>query len=104
MKPAPQISSPKGQARRELNPSQPPSSAPLTDYNFQGPAETSACSTISLPGKKLHAFRIISRDFLGTEMTRDSSAELFLFALVAGISAWPVFLMIVAVTRMVRNY
>jgi hypothetical protein len=104
MKPAPQISSPKDEAPPETNPSHRQPSAPLTDYNFKTTADTSAGAAVSLPEKNLRAFRTVGRDFLDREMNRDDVAEFFFFALITGISAWPIFSMIETVTRLVRKY
>jgi hypothetical protein len=104
MKPATPISSPQLKAHHESNAPRAHSSSPLTDYNFQPTAEARTGSTVRGLEKKLRAFRILSRDFLGAEMNRSYTAELLFFALVTGVSAWPIASMIVAVTRMVRNY
>ena len=42
--------------------------------------------------------------FFGAETSRQYVAELLLFILITGISAWPIISAIVAVTRLVRNY
>jgi len=41
---------------------------------------------------------------LGVERSRDYVAELLLFVLITGIAAWPVVSMLIAVTRLIRNY
>jgi hypothetical protein len=104
MKSAPQISSQPLKADCERNEPRGHSSSPLTDYNFQPTAEARTGSAVSGLEKKLRAFRLLSRDFLGAEMNRSYTAELLFFALVTGVSAWPIVSMIVAVTRLVRNY
>jgi hypothetical protein len=93
MKPTPQISPGRNASR----------SFPLTDYSFQATAE--ACggsSTISQ--EKLRAFRDLSSEFFGAEASRDYIAELLFFVVITAISAWPIMSMLVAVTRLVRNY
>jgi len=92
MKPTPQIS-----------PSQ-HTGFPLTDYNFQATIDARPTSSAILSKKKLRAFRKVSSEFFGAEMSRDYVFELLLFMLITGISAWPIISAIVAVTRLVRNY
>lgn len=53
---------------------------------------------------KLPAFHKLSSGLFGAEKTRDHVAELLLFTIIAAISAWPIVSMLVAVTRLVRNY
>lgn len=56
------------------------------------------------PAAKLPAFHKLSSQFLGAERSRDYVAELLFFILIAGIAAWPLISMLMAVTRMIRNY
>lgn len=79
-------------------------SFPLTDHNFHATVETQTRSSVTLSATKSDAFHKLSSEFFGAEMNRDYVAELFLFILITGVSAWPVISMIVAVTRLVRNY
>jgi hypothetical protein len=46
----------------------------------------------------------MSSGFFGAETSRQYVAELLLFILITGISAWPIISAIVAVIRLVRNY
>jgi hypothetical protein len=94
MKPKPQIS-PMQHA---------PRSFPLTDYFFQAADDAKSTSTAIFPDKKLRAFRKVSSEFFRAEATRDYIAELLFFIVITGISAWPIMSMLVAVTRLVRNY
>jgi hypothetical protein len=94
MKPTPQIS-PRQNA---------PRSFPLTDYSFQAAGDAKSSSSAIFPAKKLRAFRKVSSEFLGAETSRDYIAELLFFILITGIAAWSVVRMLVAVTRLVRNY
>jgi hypothetical protein len=94
MKPTPQIS-PKQHAFRNN---------PLTDYSFQATVEAKAGSSAVGPAKKAPAFHKLSSEFFGAETSRDYFAELVFFILIAGIAAWPVMLMLIAVIRMIRNY
>jgi hypothetical protein len=100
MKPTSQTSSQRNPDRDNAN----RRGFPLTDYSFQATREARTSSSGILLGKKLRAFRNLSTEFFGTETRLDYVAEAVLFALFGGISAWPIVSMIVAVTRLVRNY
>jgi hypothetical protein len=52
----------------------------------------------------LPAFHTLSTEFLGAETSRDYVTELLFFVFITGIAAWPVVSMLIAVTRMIRNY
>jgi hypothetical protein len=88
----------------QISPSQHASSFPITDYSFQATADTKSSSSAVLPAKTLRAFRNLSREFFGTETSRDYIAELLFFILLTGVSAWPITSAIIAMTRLVRNY
>ena len=94
MKPIPQIS-PSEHASRNF---------PLTDYSFQATVDAKSGSSAVVPAKKAPAFHKISSEFFGAETSRDYFAELVFFILIAGLAAWPVMLMLIAVIRMIRNY
>jgi hypothetical protein len=47
-------------------------------------------------------FRKLSSDFFGAEAGRNYIAELAVFSLIAGVSAWPIISMIVALYRMIK--
>ena len=47
-----------------------------------------------------HVVKVVSS---GAEAIRNHIVELFLFVLIAGLSAWPIISMIVALIRLVRN-
>ena len=79
-------------------------SFPLTDYNYRPTADAEAISPAGRPAIKLPAFHKLSSEFLGAERSRDYVAELLFFVLITGIAAWPVLSMLIAVTRLVRNY
>jgi hypothetical protein len=79
-------------------------SFPLTDYNYRPTAETQVNSSASCPAIKSPAFHKLSSEFLYAEKSRDYVAELLFFVLITGIAAWPVVSMLIAVTRLVRNY
>jgi hypothetical protein len=94
MKPTPQVID-QEHARR---------SSPLTDYNFQATVEAKSSCAAILPQKKARAFWKFSSEFFGTEAHLDYAAEFLCFTIIGGISAWPIISMLVAVTRLVRNY
>jgi hypothetical protein len=94
MKPTIQIS-PRQHASRSF---------PLTDYSFQATADTKSSSSAVRPAEKSPAFHKLSSKFFDTEMSRDYVTQFLLFTLIGGVSAWPIISMLVAVTRLVRNY
>jgi hypothetical protein len=79
-------------------------SFPSTDYNYRPTAETQVNTSAGWPATKSPAFYKLSSEFLGTERSRDYVAELLFFVLIIGIAAWPLISMLMAVTRLVRNY
>ena len=79
-------------------------SFPLTDYNYHPTAETQVNSSARWRATKSPAFHKLSSEFLGAETSRDYVAELLFFILITGIAAWPVVSMLIAVTRLIRNY
>jgi hypothetical protein len=104
MKPTPQISHNQRGSRRDSGVPSEPKSFPLTDYSLQATVEARASSSADLPKTELRAFRKLSSEFFGAEASRDYIAELLFFIVITGISAWPIMSMLVAVTRLVRNY
>jgi hypothetical protein len=94
MKPTPQISHNQDGSRN----------LPLTDYSFQATAEAQTSSSSGQLATKSPGFYRLSSEFFGTEMSRNYVTEFLLFTLIGGISAWPIMSMLVAVTRLVRNY
>ena len=76
---------------------------PLTNYSFQATAEAQA-SSADLPATKSPAFYKLSSEFFATEMSRDYVTQFLLFTIIGGISAWPIISMVLAVTRLIRNY
>jgi hypothetical protein len=79
-------------------------SFPLTDYNYHPTAESQVNSSADWRATKSPAFHKLSSEFFGTEASRDYAAELLFFVLMTGIAAWPVVSMLIAVTRLIRNY
>jgi len=89
MKPLPSITQQRRSFRGEKPPARTHHHHPVTDSCYHA------------PGAELHArhgarrlispsFRELSRSFLGTEMKRDYFAEAFFFAIIVGVSAWPI--------------
>jgi len=88
MKPTPQISHNTG--------------FPLTDYNYQATGDSkSSCSNFSSAAKS-PAFHKLSSEFFGAEAYHDYVTNFLVFTVLGLISAWPIFLSIVAVARMAR--
>ena len=77
-------------------------SFPKVDWYYQGDAPTTISS--GSPVTKFPALYRLTGNFQAAELTRDYFAELTAFALITAISAWPIFLSIVAVARMMRGY
>ena len=102
MKPTFQISpSQRGSPRDDRAPGS-HQSFPLTDYSLRAGAKSN--SRAVLAATKSPAFHKMSSGFFGAETSRQYVAELLLFILITGISAWPIISAIVAVTRLIRNY
>jgi len=104
MKPTPQISHTQRASRHDNRARHKHPSFPLTDYNYRPTAKNQVSSSGGRPATKLPAFHKLSSEFFGAESTRDYIAELFFFILITGIAAWPVMSMLIAVTRLIRNY
>ena len=104
MKPIPQINHDQRGSRRGNGTSRSNRRLPLTDYNYRPTAETQVNTSAGWPATKSPAFYKLSSEFLGAERSRDYVAELLFFVLITGIAAWPVLSMLIAVTRLVRNY
>jgi hypothetical protein len=104
MKPTPQISHTQRAARRDNRAWRSHQSFPLTEYNYRPTGETQVSSSTGRRATKLPAFHKLSSEFFGAETSWDYVAELFFFILITGIAAWPVMSMLIAVTRMIRNY
>ena len=89
----------------QISPSQHASrNFPLTDYSFQATVDGKSGSSPVVPAKKAPAFHKLSSEFFATEMSRDYVTQFLLFTLIGGISAWPIISMLLAVTRLLRNY
>ena len=89
MKPTPQISQNRS------------SGFPLTDHNYQPTSDPKISAGRS--GAKPTGFHKLSSDFIGTEMVRDYVVEFSASTVIALISAWPIYLSIIAVARLLWN-
>src|SRR5437763_12599862 len=79
-------------------------SFPLTNYNYRPTAKNQVSSSAARPATKLPAFHKLSSKFFAAESSRDYIAELFFFILITAIAAWAIMSMLIAVTRLIRNY
>jgi hypothetical protein len=104
MKPIPQINQNQPVSRRDNRVRRGNRQVLLTDYNYRPTAETQLGFAVGEPTTRLPAFHTLSREFFGAETSRDYVTELLFFVLITGIAAWPVVSMLIAVTRMIRNY
>jgi len=104
MKPTPQISHMQRASRHDNRARRKHPSFPLTNYTYRPTAKNQVSSSAGRPATKLPAFHKLSSKFFAAESSRDYIAELFLFILITGIAAWAVMSMLIAVTRLIRNY
>jgi len=76
---------------------------PLTDYAFHsrdlrtGAAAGSLKRPVFAPG-----FRNLSNEFLGAETKRNYVAEVLFFAIIVGVSAWPIVSMVQALAQLMK--
>ena len=94
MKPTPQISHNQHGSR----------SFPLTECNYVPTAETQTGFAAGRPARKLPAFYRLSSGFFGAEAYRDYVTDFLVFTVIALATTWPIISMLVAVTRLLRNY
>ena len=104
MKPIPQISHTQRASRHDNRARRKHPSFPLTNYTYRPTAKNQVSSSAGRPATKLPAFHKLSSKFFAAESSRDYIAELFFFILITGIAAWAVMSMLIAVTRLIRNY
>jgi hypothetical protein len=104
MKPTPQISHIQRASRHDNRARRKHPSFPLTNYTYRPTAKNQVSSSAGRPATKLPAFHKLSSKFFAAESSRDYIAELFFFILITGIAAWAVMSMLIAVTRLIRNY
>jgi hypothetical protein len=82
-------------SRSDSNGSRPRPAHPLIDYSYQVlPGTLPANRVRNVAGRKRSVvasrFRQISREFFGPESTRDYVIEFLFFAVITGVSAWPI--------------
>jgi hypothetical protein len=73
---------------------------PLTDCNYQPTADGKIAAGKKIT--KLTGLHKLSSDFIGREMVRDYAIQFAAFTFIALISAWPIYLSIVAIGKMLR--
>jgi hypothetical protein len=103
----PTSESPRHVSRSDKKGSQPRPAHPLIDYSYQTlPATLPAdrARNHSEPKRSVLAsrFRQISREFFGAETTRDYVAEFLFFAIITGVSAWPIVSMVQALALLIK--
>lgn len=107
MKPNSQISRQLERLDEEGSSSRLRSTHPLTDCQFQAPAtelqagragnDRKLARPVFAPG-----FRDLSNKFLGAETTRNYVAEVVFFAIIVGVSAWPIVSMVQALGQLMK--
>jgi len=96
MKPTSQISRLPGRHDEERSSSQSHANQPLTDYHFHASAnegQTAGSSRKLTRPVFAPGFRDLSNEFLGAETKRNYVAEVVFFAIIVGVSAWPIVFM-----------
>jgi hypothetical protein len=105
MKPTSQISRQPGRPGGERSSSQSHSSHPLTDYHFHAPASdvqsTGSSRKLTRP-VFAPGFRDLSNEFLGAETKRNYVAEVLFFAIIVGVSTWPIISMVQAMAQLMK--
>jgi hypothetical protein len=105
MKSLSQISRQPGRLRGEQSPVGLRFKHPITDYHFHaadsemksGGSKHKLISPAFAPG-----FRDLSNEFLGAETKRNYVAEVLLFAIIVGVSAWPIVSMVRALAQLLK--
>ncbi|HEX7531176.1 MAG TPA: hypothetical protein VF333_08525 [Pyrinomonadaceae bacterium] len=105
MKSLPQISGQPGRHRGEQSLAGARLKHPLTDYHFHaagsemksGGGSHKLTRPVFAPG-----FRDLSSEFLGTEAKRNYVVEALLFAIIVGVSAWPIVSMVHALAQLMK--
>ena len=101
MKPTSQKSRQPSRLDKERSSSR-PNHAP-TDQSFHAPLSEARSTGQSVKVTRpvfAPGFRDISNEFLGTETKRNYVAEVLFFAVIVGVSAWPIVSMLQAVARL----
>lgn len=105
MTPNSQISRQPSRLDGEESPSRPHSNHPRTDCNFHAPAsEVQSAGSSRKLSRRVFApgFRDLSNEFLGAETKRNYVAEVLFFAIIVGVSTWPIVSMVRALAQFVK--
>jgi hypothetical protein len=105
MKPLSQISRQLRPLHAEQTPSWSQVKHPVTDCYYQaaGGDPRAAKESRKLTKPLLSpSFRDLSNEFLGAETKRNYVAEAFFFAIIVGVSAWPIVTMIQALSQLMK--
>lgn len=103
MKPISHISQQFGRHDGERSPAQRRSKQSVTDYHFHtsempaGGKDGRLSPPVFAPG-----FRNLSYEFLGAETRRNYVAEVLFFAIIVGVSAWPIASMVQALGQLLK--
>jgi hypothetical protein len=107
MKPNSQISRHSSRLDEEGSPSRLRSNHPLTDYHFHAPASELQSGRAGSSHKLARpvfapGFRDLSNEFLGAETKRNYVAEVLFFAIIVGVSVWPIVSMVQALAQLMK--
>ena len=100
MKPLSQISAQLRSHRVEEAPAGLRPQHPVTDYHYQAKGGVLRAANDRL--RLVPSFRDLSREFLATEMKRDYRAEALFFAIIVGVSVWPIVTMVQALAQLAK--
>ena len=105
MKPTSQLSRQPGRRGGEESPSRLRSNQPRTDCNFHPPAgevqSVGGARKLTRPALA-PGFRDLSDEFLGAETKRNYVAEVVFFAIIVGISTWPIVATLQAMAQFIK--
>jgi hypothetical protein len=105
MKPNSKISRQLERLEEEGSSSRLRSTHPLTDYHFHASAsEVQSAGSSRKLSRPVFApgFRDLSNEFLGAETKRNYVAEVLFFAIIVGVSAWPIVSMVQALAHLMK--
>ena len=103
MKPNSQISRQPARHDGERSAVQLRSNQPLTDYHFHTNEMPAGGNDGRLsPPAFAPGFRKLSNEFLGAETTRSYVAEVLFFAIIVGVSVWPIVSMVQALGQLLK--
>jgi hypothetical protein len=107
MKPNSKISRQPGRLDADSSASRLRSNHPETDYSFQAPASELRARGSGSSHKLRRptfapGFRDLSNQFLGAETKRNYVAEVFFFAIIVAVSAWPIASMVQALSQLAK--